>query len=102
MTRTRMAPAAREAQLLDVAVELARKNGFANLRMLHISKHAECSNATVVAYFGTMIKMKRAVMRAAIKRRVLPIVAEGVAMRDTVAMKAPTELQREALATLAV
>lgn len=99
---TRMAPADRKAQLLDVAVELARKNGFANLRMLHISQSADCSNATVVGYFKTMVQMKRAVMRAAISREVLPIIAEGVAMRDPVAKKACPDLQRKALATLTV
>jgi AcrR family transcriptional regulator len=99
---TRMTPADRKAQLLDVAVELARKNGFASLRMLHISQRAECSNATVVGYFKTMVQMKRAVMRAAISREVLPIIAEGVAMRDPAALKCPVELQRKALATLAV
>lgn len=44
-----------------------------------------------------MTELRRTVMRAAIKREVLPIVAEGLATRDKQAGKASADLQRRAL-----
>jgi AcrR family transcriptional regulator len=96
-----MTPADRKAAILDAAVAAAKKHGFARMRLSQIAEHAECSNALVVSHFGTMTQMRRAVMRAAIKQQILPIIAEGVATRDPVACKAPDDLKSKALATLA-
>lgn len=98
----RMTPTDRKAAILESAIAAAQKNGFAQLRLAHIADHAQCSNALVVSHYGTMVQMRRAVMRAAVKRELLHIIAEGIATRDPVAMKATPELQRKALATLAV
>lgn len=100
MTR-RMIPADRKAAILDAAVTVAEKNGFANLRMAHIAERAECSNALIVNYFKTMTQMRRAVMREAIKREILCIIANGVAMGDPSAAKVDHDLKVKALATLA-
>lgn len=96
----RMTPADRKASILEAAIVAANKQSFSGLRLHHIATEADCSNASVVAYFGTMNKMRRAVMRAAISRTILPIIANGIAMRDRDALKAPPELQKQALATL--
>lgn len=97
----RMTPTDRKAAILDAAVTAAKKHGFARLRLVHIAEQAECSNALVVSHYGTMQQMRRAVMRAAIKQEILPIIAEGIATRDPVACKAPDVLKEKALATLA-
>lgn len=97
----RMTPTDRKAAILDAAVAAAKKHGFANLRLVHIAEHAECSNALVVSHYGTMAQMRRAVMRAAVKQEILAIIAEGLATHDPVARKASSELQNKALATLA-
>lgn len=97
----RMTPADRKAAILDAAVAAAKKHGFARLRLVHIAEQAECSNALVVSHYGTMAQMRRAVMRAAVKQEILPIIAEGIATRDPVACKAPDSLKEKALATLA-
>lgn len=96
----RMTPADRKASILEAAIVAASKQSFAGLRLHHIATEADCSNASVVAYFGTMTKMRRAVMRAAITRDILPIIANGIAMRDPLAMKLTREYREKALATL--
>lgn len=98
----RMTPTDRKAAILEAAIGAAHKHGFAQLRLAHIADAAQCSNALVVSHYGTMPQMRRAVMRAAVKREILPIIAAGVAMRDPVAIKAPSDLQRKALDSLAV
>ena len=39
-------------------------------------------------------------LRAAVERRILPIIAEGLGVKHPIAMDAPEELRKEALATL--
>lgn len=101
MTITRMSPTERKKQLLDVAVNLAARDGFINLRMLQVATAAQCSNATVVGYFKTMNNLRRAVMRQAVKAGVLSIIGEGIIMRDPVAIKVPADVRQKALAALA-
>lgn len=96
----RMTPADRKADILASAVKAAETHGFAQLRLHHIATAAGCSNALVVAHFKTMIQMRRAVMRTAIKDEILPIIASGVAIADPTAKKAPDDLKIKALATL--
>lgn len=98
----RMIPADRKASILEAAISAAQKQSFSGLRLHHIATAADCSNALVVSHFGTMTKMRRAVMRAAISRELLPIIAQGVAMSDPAAIKAPKELKDKALASLSI
>jgi len=95
-----MTPTARKAAILEAAILAAQANSFSGMRMQHVYTLAECSNALVVSYYGTMPQLRRAVMRAAIKREILPIIANGVAMRDPNALKADMALQKKAMATL--
>ncbi len=96
----RMIPADRKASILEAAIVAAQQQSFTGMRMQHVSAAAECSNALVVSYFGTMTQLRRAVMRAAIKRELLPIIANGVATKDPVALRADPALQKKACATL--
>ena len=99
--KTRMKPADRKNAILDAAVATASKVGFANLRLAQVAQIAECSNALVVQHFATMVQLRRAVMRKAIKDRTLPIIAAGIAIGDPTAAKVPPELRKAALASLA-
>jgi AcrR family transcriptional regulator len=98
----RMIPADRKASILEAAVTAAQKQTFSGLRLHHIATAADCSNALVVSHFGTMTKMRRAVMRAAIQREILPLIAQGVATGDPTATKANKVLKDKALASLSV
>jgi DNA-binding transcriptional regulator YbjK len=96
----RMKPAERKADILNAAVEASRRIGYSKVRQKDIAEQANCGFGTVSLYFKTMAQMRRAVMRAAIERRILPIIAEGLAIRDTQAQKAPEELKKAALKAL--
>lgn len=91
----------RRAQILAAAVTLAAKRGYQNVTRDEIAQAAGISAGLVNKYFETMIRLRRDVMRAAVRERNLAIIAQGVAMRDRQAMKAPDELKQAALATLA-
>lgn len=98
----RMIPADRKASILEAAIDAAKKQTFSGLRLHHIATAADCSNALVVSHFGTMTKMRRAVMRAAIQREILPLIAQGVATGDPTATKANKALKDKALASLSI
>lgn len=91
----------RKADLLEAAVRLAEREGFANLRRDAIATEAGVSFALVTVRLGTMAKVKRAVMREAIRLEKLPIVGQGLAMGDANAKKAPADLKDRAVQWIA-
>lgn len=97
----RMTPTDRKAAILEAAINVAQQKGFALFRLHHIAEAAECSNALVISHFSTMTQVKRAVMRAAIKREILSIIASGIVNAEPAAIKADPDLKRKALASLA-
>lgn len=90
----RLPPIARTAELLRVAVEVASTKGWRAMTRDCIAVAAGVSPALVSARLGTMDTMRRSVMRAAVRDRVLPVVAEGLAAGDPHARKAPEDLKR--------
>lgn len=97
---TRMKPDDRKAAILESALAVAEKMGFAQMRMSDVAAHAGCVNGTVTLYFTTMTQLRRAVMRAAIKRGIAKIIAAGLAIGDKDAKKAPEALKEAARASL--
>lgn len=100
-TTTRLQPEVRKTQLLDVALRLATQKGLASLRRDQIAQAAGVSPGLVTERLGTMIEMRRAIMRAAVKSEVLPLIAEGIVCKDRTALKAPAALRARALAAIA-
>lgn len=98
----RRAPAAlRKEQLLDAAIELAGEEHYARITRDAVAERAGVSMSLVNKYFGTMTALRREVMRAAIKRGIPGIIAQGLANGDERAKKAPAELKAEAATLIA-
>lgn len=98
----RRAPAAlRKEQLLDVAIELAVEDNYAKITRDLVAEKAGVSMGLVTKYFGTMNQLKKEVMRAAVKRGIASIIAQGLANGDERAKKAPAELKAEAATLIA-
>lgn len=96
----RLNPKDRQAAILQVATSLAARVGYNELSREAIAESAQCSPALVSAYFGTMVKMRRAIMGEAIRTRDLRVLAQGLACRDKRALAAPEELRRLAVESL--
>jgi AcrR family transcriptional regulator len=99
MTHTRLDPDARADQLLDVALDLAASTGWATLTHAAVAARAGVSQGLVVARLGTKPDMLRSVMRRAVLRDNVRVVAEGLARGDRHARRASPAL-REAAAKL--
>lgn len=98
----RMKPEERKADILEAALRASHKHGFATVRLQDIATEAECGYGTVSLYFNTMTQMRRAVVRAAIKREDLSIIAQALGIGDATARRAPIELKEKAVQTLVV
>lgn len=99
--RLRLDPKVRKAALLKCAVDLCAKHGMHRVTREMIAKAGDVSPGLVSQYLGTMPKVLDAVMREAVKTEVLPIIAEGLASRNKIALRAPEELRDRALKSLA-
>jgi AcrR family transcriptional regulator len=94
----RTSPAARTAELLEVALRLAAAQGWNAITRDDIALAAGVSPGLVSARLGTMDAMRRSVMRAAVTRGLVAIVAQGLAVRDRHALRASDELRAAAAA----
>lgn len=90
----RLSPALRTAELLNVAVSVAEARGWRVMTRDCIAVAAGVSPALISARLGTMDALRRSVMRAAVRQRVVAVVAEGLAAGDAQARKAPDDLKR--------
>ena len=90
----------RRDAVLAAAINLATRDGFSNITRDGVAKQAGVGAGTVNLYYGTVPQLKRDVMRTAIKQKLLPIIAQGIAARDPRALRAPDDLKRQALESL--
>ena len=101
MTRTRMSRRARHDEILAAALRVSITVGYTHVTRDAIALAAGCSPALVSELLGTMCALRRCLMRAAVANHVLPVIAQGLALRDPHALRAPAELRAEAAASLA-
>ena len=92
----RLSPKHRTSELLDAALALAGRTGWRGLTRDAIAAAAGVSPGLVSARLGTMDALRRSVMRAAVKRRVARVVAEGLMAGDRYAQQADDALRTEA------
>ncbi len=98
---TRLHPDERKEQILTAALKVAaRPGGWSKLTRDAVAKEAGCAEGLPSKYFGTMVDFRRAVMRAAIKAKALPVIAQGLAAGDKCALKADSTLKAQALRSL--
>lgn len=93
----RLKPEERREEILNAAVRVAERDGFINMTRDNIAIAAGVSMGLVNHHFGTMVQLKRAVMRAAITREILCIIAEGIITKDKTALKVNEDLRKRAL-----
>ena len=92
-----LSPAKRKQQILDAAVDRARDHGYMSITRSEVATAAGVSTGLVNKYYSTFPQLKRAVMRAAIQREILEIIAQGLTAKDPQAFKAPDELKKRAV-----
>ena len=95
MSQTHLPAPDRTAALLAVAHALAARDGWRELTRDGVASAAAVSPALISARLGTMDALRRSVMRAAVRGRVVPVVVEGLVARHPQALKADAALRAE-------
>lgn len=88
--------------ILRAGLNSARKHGLYTMTRRQVAKTAKVSPALISHYFENMPALRGAVISEAIARcQFMDVLATALGARDPVAMKAPAEIKREALKTIA-
>jgi len=99
--RLRLEPSERADNILAAAVAVALREGFRGITRDQVAAEANSSVGLIYTYYRSMDSLRDEVMRVAVRDKHLAIVAQGVASGNVVAARAPAELRRAALQTLA-
>lgn len=94
----------RMKQILDAALQLACSGRpYMSLSRDEIAKAAGIPSSSLIQYyFGTMPEFHRDVLREAIRRECLPVIAQGLAVGDKRCRKLDPKLKAKALQSLTV
>jgi AcrR family transcriptional regulator len=92
-----MIPTERKKLLLYTAIDLSVRFGYKYLTRTKVAKKAGVTDALINHYFGTMKNLKKAVLREAIDKEIIPVVAQGLALRDPLALKISKTLKDKTL-----
>ena len=95
-TRTRLLPKERKAQVLAAAISACARHGWLQVTRAQIATEAGVSDGLVHHYLKDMAALRKTIMQHAVKHGLAGIVAQGLAVKNPVAMKAGEELKAEA------
>lgn len=87
MRPKRMIRKDRKPLLLDAALLAAESKGFNKYTRDDVAEFSYCSPTLINAYFTTKIKLDRAVMKLAINRESLTVIADGLIDGDPTARR---------------
>ena len=79
--------------ILSEALKLSHEIGYNKVTREVLSKRASCSPAQISHMFGTILHLHRAIISAAIARKDLIVLAQGLAFNHAKAIAAPQELK---------
>lgn len=91
-------------EILAAACDAAREFGLYDMTRAQIAKKAKTATGTVSFHYGDMETLRKEVVRQCIASptgKNLRVLATALAAKCTVAVRAPAEVKREALNTLA-
>ena len=92
----RLKPDIRIQEILNAAMELAESTALRDITRELVAEKAGCTNGLINHYFGTVEKLRDAVLQLGVKQWIPKIVAEGLIAGSPIAEKAPRKLKLEA------
>jgi hypothetical protein len=84
------APIRREMMLKAAIIVASRPGGWSTMTRAAIASQADCSDGLVSLYLGSMQKVRRRVMKAAIQSGLTDIIVQSVVAHDGFAPKSAT------------
>lgn len=95
--RVRFSPDVRKDQILTAALPLAAAGGYLKVTRDQVADAAGVTPALIQYHFKTMSQFRRALMRHAIAKGCLRVLAQGLSCGDEHAAKAPAEMKERAI-----
>lgn len=92
--------AVRIEEIIAAGLVLADAKGYQQITRADLAQAIGVAEGTVSQHFGTMAQFRRSLMRAAVHKRNLIVLAQGLAARDSDALKAPDDLRDAAANSL--
>ena len=83
--------------ILTHALTLAHVCGYQSVTRSALAEVSGVPAGTISSYFGTMVQLRRAIMSAAVDRRDLVVIAQGLAAGDSKAQAASRKLKIESV-----
>ena len=83
--------------ILTSALELANEIGYTQITREKLARRSGVSDGQISQLFGTMIKLRRAIVSAAIARNDLTVIAQGVVANEPKALACSPDVKRAAL-----
>jgi AcrR family transcriptional regulator len=94
MKQKRFKPEIRKVKILKVALKLAAVKGYAHVTWNEVAAKAGVTGPAVQYHFGPVALLRAAVMRYAIEHRHPRVVAQGLAARNSFALRVDSELKQ--------
>lgn len=98
--QTRLKPEARREDILAAAFHLATKRHYQLLTRNEIAEQAGISGPSVQYHFGTMARLRKAIVRAAICRECLAVLSQAILSHDPLVKGISPELRERAVASV--
>ena len=83
--------------ILEVAYTMAQRDGFGTLTRDGVAAEAGVAMGSVNHHWLKMSALREAVMQRAVEEENLEIIAQGIAMGDSIAKSAPLEIRVKAV-----
>lgn len=100
MKQIRFSHTERKTRILAAALPVAVSLGYKNVTRSVVAKAAEVAENTIQHHFGSIPKLKEAILAYAIEKRNLEVIAQAVVARDPAVSDLPDRLKARALATM--
>lgn len=87
--------------ILGAAVSLASKHGLHEFSRIDVSNESGYAESTVSFHFGTMSKLRTAIVQYAVENKILPILADARASRKSTGVVISEALRKKVAAYIA-
>lgn len=101
MTTPKTTAQARHLAILDCALKLAEKHGFRKVRRDAVATLADVATGTVSHHYKSISNLHDEIIRAAVVRENIVVLAQGLAENHPLAKAAPRALRNKAAMFLA-
>ncbi len=100
MTKRRMKRDERAEEILNAALKVSEEHGYDKVSRAQIAEEANCAESLISFYFSTMDDVRDTIMKEAILKHNLKIIAQGIISNSEHVLTASKYLKQEALLSI--